>query len=843
MNQLLDALQNQYWAMDPKTLDSMAAIVIRHASGEKLADDEINQIVAQRSNDGDEEGMQVVEGIAVIPIQGVITKGAKAVNRVSQPRGTATGEIQTAVNSALMRPDVKGMVLNMDTPGGSVKAIEETSNMIFKARKTKPIVMFASDATLSAGIWLGSQATMAIGNGTAMVGSIGVYMVVVDSRKAAEKAGFVVRKIATGPLKGAGEPGTEVTAEQLAAFQIEVDDILTVFVRHVARGRRMNIGDVRKLATGGVWIGAKAVSVGLLDRIGSLGDAISEAQRLAAGGKRAAAPEIDMSAFDDIAPQIAGVTSDCSEVAATLASMSPAVGAGRDWLRLYTSTGSVPDVKINTAGDLPQQDKEVDMSSVDKTATDIKAGETAETSVDQKALQAEATRTESVRQKEIRAIARKHKLDDEWAGKMCDDGTTLADARIAALEVLELKSSKETISVGEDLNLSSIAPAIEDSLMIRAGLPVEDPHARHTQFLGMSIVESMRNFLVAHNHNMTGLHSRAAIVRACMRAGGPGMMAIGPYGNTVGDYPKILENIITKRLLDGYKERAGTWTTPGLMQRGTLPDFKQASMVALGLAADLQEVAEGATYTEATIPETREKFKLVKYGRLYSLTWEQMVNDDLNAFTRIPFLHGAAAARLENVVAWQPLTDAALGAVMDDDSKSIFHADHNNLVTSGGAPDAGTQLQDTILKMTKQTGLIESASTAFLNLNARFLVVPPELEHNANLIMKSTTAPVGVDGTTINANPAMPNIYQGSLIVVREALIGTVPTHGPNAWYLFAGSADIDTILVSFLEGEQQPFLDQADGFESDGRRYKVRHTVTSKAIDFRGMVMNDGVT
>lgn len=482
------------------------------------------------------------------------------------------------------------------------------------------------------------------------------------------------------------------------------------------------------------------------------------------------------------------------------------------------------------------------MSGVDKTATDIKAGETAEASVeDQKKLQAEATRVELVRQKELRAIGAKNNLGDKWVAKMCDEGVSLADARIAALEVLELKSSKEAIQVGEDLNLSSIALAIEDSLMIRAGLPVEDPHARHTQFLGMSIVESMRNFLVAHNFKMSGLHSRSSIVRACMRAGGPGMMAIGPYGNTVGDYPKILENIISKRLLDGYRERAGTWTTPGLMQTGTLPDFKEGSAVAFGLAADLKEVAEGATYTEAEIPETREKFKLVKFGRLYSLTWEQMVNDDLNAFTRVPFLHGAAAARLENVVAWQPITDAALGATMDDDSKTIFHADHNNIITSGGSPLATTQLQDTILKMTKQTGLIAAGNTAFLNLEPRFLVVPPELHHDALVIIKSTTAPVGADGSTINANPAMPNIYQGSLIVVREALIGTVPTHGPAAWYLFAGSADIDTILVSFLEGEREPFLDQADGFESDGRRYKVRHTITSKAIDFRGMVMNDG--
>jgi signal peptide peptidase SppA len=220
----------------------------------------------------------------------VITKGAKSVDRVSQPRGTATGEIQTNISRALQDPNVRSIVLDIDSPGGSVKGIEETANLIFKARKQKPVVAFASDMTASAAYWLGSQANTFMGNSTAAVGSIGVYMVVVDSSEFAKKQGAKVIKVATGPFKGAGEPGTEVNQAQIDAFQVEVDDILEIFVKQVSRGRAMTRDAVRESADGRMFIGKDAVSKGLLDRLGSLDDAVAEAARLADGGriKRAA---------------------------------------------------------------------------------------------------------------------------------------------------------------------------------------------------------------------------------------------------------------------------------------------------------------------------------------------------------------------------------------------------------------------------------------------------------------------------------------------------------------------------------------------------------------------------
>jgi hypothetical protein len=454
----------------------------------------------------------------------------------------------------------------------------------------------------------------------------------------------------------------------------------------------------------------------------------------------------------------------------------------------------------------------------------------------------EARTKERKRQKEIRALARTHDLGDAWADKMCDGD--LGMERINAIALEEIAQSRDVkINVGEDLNLSTLADAVEDSIAVRAGCPLRDedgaprkPHTRAREFRGMSLLEGARKFFSAHGINTDGM-SRAELAKFALAGCNPqrpGIVAAGaPYANVAGDYPKILENIVTKRLRNAYEENTGTWATPGLMRRRTVPDFKTVSVVALGAAVDLKEVREGATYEEATIPETREKYSVTKYGVLYSLTWEQMVNDDTDAFDRIPALHGAAAARLENVRAWNPITSAALGATLDDDSTAIFDAGHGNLVTAGGAPATAT-LAVGRQNMREQTAPTDDGSVAYLNLSPNFIVVPPDLEQVTRELVE----------TSFKSDASIPGVVNTfrNLVVIAEPLIGTVPSSGGSGWYLFANSAQIDTIEVAFLEGNEAPFLDSEDGFSSDGRRYKVRHVIGSKAIDYRGMWHNDGV-
>jgi ClpP class serine protease len=126
---------------------------------------------------------------------------------------------------------------------------------------------------------------------------------------AASKEGYKVHVVRAGQFKGAGVPGTEVTADQLADYQREINALNEQFLAGVARGREMSIDDIRKLATGQVWVGQEAVDCGLADGVGSFDQALGVARAasmktLNKGKKMAAA------SYQDIVAACPGATPD-----------------------------------------------------------------------------------------------------------------------------------------------------------------------------------------------------------------------------------------------------------------------------------------------------------------------------------------------------------------------------------------------------------------------------------------------------------------------------------------------------------------------------------------------------
>lgn len=220
------------------------------------------------------------DGVALIEIRGRMQK-----QQSSMGSAASTVAVRQQIRAAVRSEDVRAILMVVDSPGGTVAGTKELADDIAAAGKTKPVIGFAEDMAASAAYWAISQATQVFAQPTAMVGSIGTYGVVHDMSALAAKEGVKVHVIRAGALKGAGTPGTEVTPEQLAAFQEEVNTLNEFFLAGVASGRGMTIDQVRALATGQAWIGQKAVDAGLIDGVATFEQALATARSAAATTK------------------------------------------------------------------------------------------------------------------------------------------------------------------------------------------------------------------------------------------------------------------------------------------------------------------------------------------------------------------------------------------------------------------------------------------------------------------------------------------------------------------------------------------------------------------------------
>jgi len=203
------------------------------------------------------------DGIAVIDISGQMTKGQSSYG------GTSNIMLRQALRTADRDPDIKGIMLAIDSPGGTVAGQLNLSTEIARIAKSspKPIFAHAEDGMHSAALWAGTQAQVLTAGPMTEVGSIGTVATVHDTSKAAEDAGVKVHIISTGDLKGAFMPGTEITDEMLATVQTRVDDLNGFFLKAIQTGRRMSASAVKKLSTGEDWLSPQAAELGLIDGV------------------------------------------------------------------------------------------------------------------------------------------------------------------------------------------------------------------------------------------------------------------------------------------------------------------------------------------------------------------------------------------------------------------------------------------------------------------------------------------------------------------------------------------------------------------------------------------------
>jgi signal peptide peptidase SppA len=184
------------------------------------------------------------------------------------------------IQQAATDAGVSAIVLAVDSPGGTVAGIAEAAQTIRDARAVKPVVAFADGRMQSAAYWLASQADAIFATQSGNVGSIGVYAAFLDRSRAAEMQGVKVEVFKSGKHKGMGIPGTTLTDEQRQMMQADVDKIGAEF-RAVVRAGRTPRTVADEVMQGQSFSVADALANGLVDGVGTIGQAIRDAARLA----------------------------------------------------------------------------------------------------------------------------------------------------------------------------------------------------------------------------------------------------------------------------------------------------------------------------------------------------------------------------------------------------------------------------------------------------------------------------------------------------------------------------------------------------------------------------------
>lgn len=226
-------------------------------------------------------GYDLADGVATFRLSGTMTKHGSSFSP-----GSSTARAQQAIREASRNGDVKAAMFVIDSPGGSVLGLQSLANEWRDLSARIPTVGVIEDMGCSAAYWVISQSGRLMARPGSLVGSIGVFQAVNDYSAAAAKDGVKVHVIRSGQFKGAGVPGTEVTASQLAEWQRQCDECYAEFVSAVAAGRKMSPDSARLLADGRVHGAAAAVGMGLIDAVSDEHTALDELRRQISSGKK-----------------------------------------------------------------------------------------------------------------------------------------------------------------------------------------------------------------------------------------------------------------------------------------------------------------------------------------------------------------------------------------------------------------------------------------------------------------------------------------------------------------------------------------------------------------------------
>lgn len=749
--------------------------------------------------------------VAVIPVAGMLMKAVG-----SMDAGTSTVQTRRDIRKAAADPEVSAILLAVDSPGGTVSGTADLAAEVRAAAKQKPTWAFVEDLCASAAYWVASQADRIFANNpTALVGSIGTLAVVYDLSAAAAEQGVKALVFGTGPLKGAGIPGAEVTEDQQAYFRGIVEDAQRSFDAGVRKGRSMTDRQLEAVKTGGVFGATEALSLKLIDGIKSFDQTIAELAAEARRNQRS-----NRAAGGPLPERSSTVDETTLTPAAPTAQPAPAANAP-------TVLTGMPDVVTQM----------------------------------RQAAAAESARIAAVR----RVCAGHPAIEAEAIGQ----GWTAERAENAALKAsLATGVGPANPHAGPHLVLGrgrwqmgreaapgvSVNDALEAAVRMSLGSPnVEKDYgaqtlqAAHESFRHIGL-QQLLLLAAAQSGHPTSPGERVtnsnikALLRAAFRGDDDGAPSLRADASTIS-MSGILGNVANKELLAGYVEEDMTWKEIAAIR--SVSNFQQVTSYRMLDDMEYEQVGPDGRIKHGTAGQESYTRQANTYAKMFALTRTHFINDDLGAFQDIRTRLGRGSAKKFNKVFWAAFINNS--AFFTSGRTNYISGSTTNLGTDGVGLGLGVKAFRT---MKSPAGTAPGSQDGGKRVNAdtqnpvggspggrpEVLLVPPELEGNAEVTYRNQN--LGYVGNSTA------NIYQNKYrpVVAWQLSDSAYTGYSTTAWYLLNNPAYLAAVVVSFLNGMMAPTVESADAdFDTLGVQFRGYHDFGCDQAEYLSGVKSKG--
>lgn len=395
----------------------------------------------------------------------------------------------------------------------------------------------------------------------------------------------------------------------------------------------------------------------------------------------------------------------------------------------------------------------------------------------------------------IRELAARAGASPAIADGLIDREASLEEARSAMFDNILSRGATRVVSSRDHRSFDDpefFRTAVADGLYMRIE-PAHRPDAAARQFVGASVADVARACLQRNGVSVAGLDGGGVITRAL---------------HTTSDFPAVMAGVLEKTLRASYE--AAPSGLKAVARQTTANDFRAKSRIMLDSTGFvLERVTEAGEFKSGSMIDAQEAYKIDTFGKIFSISRQALINDDLNAFGDVSRRLGIAAAAFEaNFLAEMVISNPKMS-----DGKALFHADHGNVPAQAAALSIEA-LSAARLAMRKQTGL----GGGLIAVTPKSLVVSSALETQAEKLLTTLSAI-----RTDDVNP-----LAGRLTLVVE------PRLPDESWFVVADPVQADGLEYSYLASSPGPQIESRAGFEVDGIQTRVRLDFGGGFVDHR---------